>query len=56
MRIFKNHFNGIKKSGLFFLSLQILDGFVLAASTDGTLLYASDNVLQYLGFNQVHGH
>ncbi|XP_061171664.1 neuronal PAS domain-containing protein 3-like [Saccostrea echinata] len=32
---------------------QILDGFVLAASTDGTLLYASDNVLQYLGFNQV---
>ena len=33
--------------------LQILDGFVLAASTDGTVLYASDNVLQYLGFNQV---
>lgn len=26
---------------------------MLAATTDGTVLYASDNVLQYLGFNQV---
>ncbi|XP_033756893.1 aryl hydrocarbon receptor-like [Pecten maximus] len=32
---------------------QILDGFLLVVATDGTILYASDNVLQYLGFNQV---
>jgi len=25
----------------------------LAAFTDGTIVYATDNVLQYLGFNQV---
>lgn len=33
--------------------LQCLDGFLLAAFADGTIVYSTDNVLQYLGFNQV---
>ncbi|XP_071091143.1 aryl hydrocarbon receptor-like [Haliotis cracherodii] len=33
--------------------IQLLDGFLLVITSDGTVLYVSDNILQYLGFNQV---
>ena len=36
-----------------FLHPQVLDGFLLVLTADGTILYVSDNVLQYLGYNQV---
>ena len=32
---------------------QIMDGFILVASVDGTILYVSDNVIHYTGFHQV---
>ena len=35
------------------LSFQILDGFIVVASVDGTILYVSENVTQYIGFHQV---
>ncbi|XP_050396684.1 aryl hydrocarbon receptor-like [Patella vulgata] len=41
------------RSKLFFKELLILDGFVLLLTSDGTVLYVTDNVLQYVGFNQV---
>lgn len=43
--------NNIYKISLF---LQCLDGFLLTAFTDGTIVYSTENVLQYLGFNQVN--
>ncbi|XP_046562744.1 circadian locomoter output cycles protein kaput-like [Haliotis rubra] len=33
--------------------IQLLDGFLLVITSDGTVLYVSENILQYLGFNQV---
>ncbi|XP_066535851.1 neuronal PAS domain-containing protein 4-like [Hoplias malabaricus] len=33
--------------------LEVLPGFIIAATTDGKLLYVSDNVSQYLGFSMV---
>ena len=43
----------INISLFFFNTVQCLDGFLLAAFADGTIVYSTDNVLQYLGFNQV---
>ena len=44
----------IYREGLkLFLHPQVLDGFLLVLTADGTILYVSDNVLQYLGYNQV---
>ncbi|XP_041369596.1 aryl hydrocarbon receptor-like [Gigantopelta aegis] len=34
-------------------AIQVLDGFLLTLTTDGTILYVSENILQYLGYNQI---
>ncbi|XP_071949278.1 uncharacterized protein [Antedon mediterranea] len=35
------------------LSLESLDGFLVVVTSDGTILYATDNISTHLGFNQV---
>ena len=34
---------------------QTVDGFFLAVTSDGTVMFVSGNILQHLGFNQVPG-
>ncbi len=35
------------------ISLQALDGFVLVVTSDGTILYSTENISSHLGFHQV---
>lgn len=34
--------------------LRILEGFLMVLSTDGDMIYLSDNVSKYMGLTQVH--
>lgn len=36
--------------------LRILEGFVMVISTEGDMIYLSDNVGKYMGLTQVHAH
>lgn len=34
--------------------LRILEGFLMVLSTEGDMIYLSDNVSKYMGLSQVH--
>lgn len=36
--------------------LRILEGFLMVLSTEGDMIYLSENVSKYMGLTQVHTH
>lgn len=36
--------------------LRILEGFLMVVSTEGDIIFLSDNVSKYMGLTQVHTH
>jgi len=38
------------------LYLRILEGFLIVLSTEGDMIYLSENVSKYMGLTQVHTH
>lgn len=38
------------------LYLRILEGFLMVLSTEGDMIFLSDNISKYMGLTQVHTH